>query len=193
MKCFKILSVILALFLLSSCVSKSEKDINELLKNFEEEISAADFRVTYEDERYKYSALLNNSLMCVYADKNGISVQITVSTEKPDNSFSVLCRNSICSFTGFSQSESNRLFTQLQKDKRIKKGKYNLVLSEFDFGTVFIINLRDDKLNTNEHPTLKRPVEEEDISRPTMGMKTAQQLSDKLLYHSLSSDMLNFL
>lgn len=169
MKCFKILPVILALLLLSSCVSKSEKDINELLKGFEGEISAADFRVTREDERYKYSALFGNSLMCVYTDKNGIAVQITISTEKPDKSFSGLCRNLICSFAGFSQSESDRLFTQLQKDKRIEKGKYNLVLSEFDFGTVFIINLRDDELNTNEHPTLKRPVEEEDISRPTMG------------------------
>ena len=49
-----------------------------------------------------------------------------------------------------------------------ESGKFKLIINDYKIGQTMILNRIDNELNTNDLPTLKREVKEEDIARPTL-------------------------
>lgn len=170
MKIFKMVSVLLVLTVLSSCVKSEEKDINEFLKIYNKNLSSESFSITYDEDRYKYSYLAEKDLLiCIYTDKDGVVVQCTVTSSKPQKSFYDACKSVARAFTGQTSDECSSLIETVKSEKKIQKNGNNLVLSDFNIGTVFLINKATDELNTNSNPTLKKHIDKKDISRPTLG------------------------
>lgn len=169
MRLIKFFSLILCLILLTSCTSNSKADVNILLSRFDESLSFEAFKITYENNRYKYSSMIDsNTLLCIYTDKDGIAVQCTLTCEKESKGFNKSCIKLTEAFTCLNEGESKKLLNDAIKDGRADNGEYNLVFERNKLGTVFIINNSDDALTTNENPTLKRHVDEDEISRPTL-------------------------
>lgn len=164
------------IILLSSCTGQKEADIGiftQRLNNSEAfGIEAEAYRITAEGERFKYSYLPdNNTLLCIYTDSDGIVVQCTLTVFKADSAFQKRC-------TALSDS---LLLTDCEKQvaAAFKNGSadyngYKMTLIQSNIGQTFLINHTDDEINTNDSPTLKKHIEKDDITRPTLGAGNAE-------------------
>ena len=171
MKTVKISVCILCILLLCSCTGRSEKGIYELTyllnQNGDFNICAEDYRVTRENDMYKYCVPVNEGLLCVYTDRNGIAVQCTLTVVKENNLFRKNCISLSEALTGCNTDECDRLVKLAFAEGRTDNGQYNFVLISNTVGTTFLVNRSDCEINTNGLPTLKREIRKEDISRPT--------------------------
>lgn len=70
-------------------------------------------------------------------------------------------------FTDFSDDKSRKFL----KDGGDSDG-FRLVTNDYGIGKTMILNRTGNELNTNELPTLKREVKEEDIARPILSDTT---------------------
>lgn len=164
MRPYKIIIPLLIIFLLTACVDQKQLSVDEFLKKYNEnsavELSDTDFTVTKSD-CYAYSAMLDGVLITLYTADDGVVEQCTVTSKKAD--FDSICLNIIHTYTGFSEKKSRDFF---------KKGGnvdgFHLFVNSYDVGKTMILNRSDNELNTNNLPTLKREVKEEDIARPTL-------------------------
>lgn len=167
MKPAKIIIPFLIIILLTACAGQSELNIDEFLAKYNsvsgEVLETSVFTVS-KDKYYTYSLLSDNVLICLYAGRDGNIIQCTATVKSgTENSFDARCVNLIKAFTGFSDAESRR-FLKNKGDS----GKFHLVINDYGIGKTMILNEKGNELNTNDYPTLKRKVNEEDIARPTL-------------------------
>lgn len=173
----------LCLFLLltlSACRPQSGADVNEFLKILGTgniiSAEAESFRITKESERYRYSYAVNDSTMlCLYADKDGVIVQCTVTSFIKNSEYFNICAEITRTFTGRTADESRKLVKSAFDSPVVSDG-YKLALIDSQAGFTFLVNHESDELNTNEYPTLKRHIDEKDISRPTAGRTEKSKL-----------------
>lgn len=163
----KLCGIALIIISLTACTGQSQLNIDEFLAKYNsvsgEALETQMFTVS-KDKYYTYSLLSDNVLICLYAGQDGNIVQCTATVKSgTKNSFDSRCVNLIKAFTGFSDTESNEFF----KNKG-DSGKFHLVMNDYGIGKTMILNEKGNELNTNEYPTLKRQVNEEDIARPTL-------------------------
>lgn len=163
----KLCGIALMIISLTACTGQSQLNIDEFLTKYNsvsgEALEAQMFTVS-KDKYYTYSLLSDNVLICLYAGQDGNIIQCTATVKSgTKNSFDSRCVNLIKAFTGFSDTESNEFF----KNKG-DSGKFHLVMNDYGIGKTMILNEKGNELNTNEYPTLKRQVNEEDIARPTL-------------------------
>lgn len=178
MKKFIISAAIILPLLLGGCTADSECDINELLPLLNERggysLSTDKFTVT-KGEKYCYSAFINeHTLLCIYADENGVISRCTVTTDRGfSNSYMKLCGDAaavIC-------SSGEDIMQAVTKQGRWKSNVWQAILLESEAGKTFLINRISDPMNTNGKPTLKREIRKEDISRPTAAAETTAKTS----------------
>lgn len=174
MKKIIVISVLAFLFTFCSCTAQTQTDINEFLKILGTgnvlSAESADFRITKSDNnRYRYSyAVDDNTMLCLYSGKDGVIVQCTVTSLVRNSDFQSLCTEVTRAFTGLGSSESAKLVKSAFVSP-VEQDDFKLLLIDSKVGYTFLINHISDELNTNEHPTLKRHINKEDISRPTIG------------------------
>lgn len=171
MKPLKIIFPLLLTALLTACVSQTKLNIDELLKKYNDisasELTYSMFTVTEYNDNFVYKRIVDNALLCFYAADDGEIVQCTVTVKKDsERNFKSVCLSVIEAFTGFSNEKSEKLF-----DEKGISEKYKLTVNDYNIGKTMILNKADSELNTNELPTLKREVKEEDIARPTLSDK----------------------
>ncbi len=168
MKPLKIIFPLLIILLLPACVGQKQLNIDELLKKYNKitgsELKSTMFNVYKADENYVYKRVENGTLLCLYSDKDGEIIQCTV-TAKHNGSqdFDSICISIIEAFADMSAEESEKFLKNPGES-----GKYKLIINDYQIGKTMILNRIDNKLNTNNLPTLKREVKEEDIARPTL-------------------------
>lgn len=172
MKPAKIIIPFLIIILLTACAGQSELNIDEFLAKYNsvsgEVLETSVFTVS-KDKYYTYSLLSDNVLICLYADRDGNIMQCTATVKSgTENSFDARCVNLIKTFTGFSDAESRRFLKN-----KVDSGKFHLVINDYGIGKTMILNEKGNELNTNDSPTLKRKVNEEDIARPTLPVQEA--------------------
>ena len=95
-------------------------------------------------------------------------VQCTVTSLVRNSDFQSLCSEVTRAFTGLGSSESAKLVKSAFVSP-VEHDDFKLMLIDSKAGYTFLINHISDELNTNEYPTLKRYINKEDISRPTIG------------------------
>lgn len=171
MKLMRIAAVLAALILLTSCVSQSGQDINdftESLNTLGSFILGTDaYRITAEDERHRYAQMPDDdTLICIYTGSDGYVVQCTLTALKDDKSFRQRCADIAEVFIG---SNANKLTEKAFSDGSAEGSDCKLTLIDSDIGKTFLINRYDDELNTNGSPTLKKHINPEDVTRPTLG------------------------
>lgn len=172
MKCFRLLSVLLILVSLCSCVGQREMDLNELVKKINaDEIllpPAEEFSVYGENNEYRFSCMINSEmLLCVYSGNDGKIRQITLTGEKCGEACTKLRTELIKAFTDTDIQKSQKLLKKAVADGRYIYEIYNIAVIDCDIGETLLLNYAQDEINTNENPTLKRHVSEDDVSRPT--------------------------
>lgn len=168
MKSLKITVPLLIIVLLTACVNQKQLNIDEFLKKYNEisesELRSSMFDISADNEQFIYSRIENGVLLCLYSEKDGEIIQCTVTAKRgSEKSFNSLCLSITEAFTGLSAEESEKLF----KSPGIS-GRYKLTINDYGIGKTMILNRADNELNTNDLPTLKRKVKEEDIARPTL-------------------------
>lgn len=168
MKPLKIILSVLIILCLTSCVGQKQLNIDEMLKKYNSisasELKSSMFAVSKSNELFVYKRIENGVLICLYAGNDGEIIQCTVtakSTEK--EAFEKICVELTETFTDFSAEKSRKLF-----EHGGVSGKFKLTVNNYDIGKTMILNKTGNELNTNELPTLKREVKEEDIARPTL-------------------------
>lgn len=171
MKHIKIIFILTIILTLTACSSQSKIDINGYLKkineNNTEKISIENFLLTSKDGEYIYKNAVNsNILLCLYCNSKGEITQITVTCQKKTAQFDELCINSVSAFTKSEQSKKN--FNKAVTTGNDEFSQYKITYIDYSVGKTVIINYSDSKINTNQNPTLKDYIEEEDISRPTL-------------------------
>lgn len=170
MKLLRLAAVFTVLLLLCSCTSHDADDINEFLKrlNASPPLCAEDFRITARDGLYRYSHMENeNTLICIYAAEDGAVTRCTVTELKNQPEFEKHCVRLTEAFTRLGSEESSMLVKRALDCGNARVEEFKLTLIDSDVGRTFLVCLLDDEINTNEHPTLKGPIDEDDISRPT--------------------------
>lgn len=171
MKRFSIIFLLLFIIPLSACISQSKSDINALIFKFNEINSTKLYteRLSVKKtDRYKYSYMYNNhTLLCFYCGDDGIITQCTITSDEENIKFSEICENISSAFTGMNKDEIHKNFLLIKNGGRIKINEYMMVMNKSNVCRTFIINYADDKINTNEYPTLKGYIDKKDISRPT--------------------------
>lgn len=174
MKKILAVSILIAALTLCSCTAQKETNINEFLKTLDmgNVLSAeeSDFRITKSNEdRYRYSYAINNkTMLCLYSGTDGIIIQCTVTSLVNNSYFQSLCSEITRCFTGLNETESKKLVNSAF-DSPVEINGFKLLLIDSQVGYTFLINHISDEINTNEHPTLKKHIEKEDVSRPTIG------------------------
>lgn len=172
MKPVKIITSFLIIIALTGCVGQQEKNIDEFLKKFNlignETLTSSMFDVTESNDYYIYSLLHSQNLICIYSGKDGVVLQCTVTSKSPtDSSFDELCINITACFTDYDKQKSADFY---------KNGgdcdRYHLFINDYGIGKTMILNLKSNEINSNDYPTLKRPVDEKDIARPTLNEST---------------------
>lgn len=168
MKPLKIIFPLLIIILLTACVGQKQLNIDELLKKYNSitgsELNSALFNVYNADENYVYKRVENGTLLCFYADNDGEIIQCTVTAKSNSNQdFDCICISIIEAFADMSAKESESFFKNPGES-----GRYKLIINNYEIGKTLILNIIDNELNTNDLPTLKREVKEEDIARPTL-------------------------
>lgn len=180
MKLMRIAAVFAAMLTLSACVSQKEADINiftERLNSTEKfSLNADCYRIVSENGRYKYSQMIDdNTLLCVYADSGGIVVQCTLTVLKSDSVFRKRCIAVIQSFLLNDEGSCSKLAESAFTNGSAISDGYKLTLIDSKVGTTFLVNRSDDELNTNESPTLKKHIDKNDITRPTLGREKSDE------------------
>ena len=178
MKFLKSLCLIICLVMLCSCVSQREMNIGEFIKkvNSEAEIlpSSDTFDVYRDGELYRYSKLLNEHLLlCIYSDTDGTAARITLTSEKPDRQYADLRPVLLSAFTGKTADECKKIISEAENAVNISKDIYTIAIIKVGEAETFLISYSDDIINANGCPTLKRHINEKDISRPTIGTQKA--------------------
>ena len=171
MKIFKTICVLLCLCMLCSCTEQREMNIEEYISkiNAENEIlpSAEKFTVYRNNEKYRYSAVLSQHLMLnIASGTDGEITEITLVTDRPDKRYSELRPVLLSAFTDKGIEECTQLISDAENKVKLSFGMYNIAVIDCGSAETFLINYADDELNTNECPTLKRHVDQIDISRP---------------------------
>ncbi len=166
MKKFKLIISLLLIISLTACVGQRQLNINEFLKKYNllsgEVLNAEMFAVSGNEE-FVYSLLHGQSLLCLYCTENGEIIQCTVTAREATPEFERLCINIISTFTDLNADEALNYYKTCGV-----MGKYSLVLNDYGIGKTMILNEKENPLNTNNYPTLKKPIDEEDIARPTL-------------------------
>jgi len=165
--------ITISMIFLCSCTFQKEEDINEFVNTLSsgeiQSVQAEDFRIKNDGERYRYSYVLKNNIMlCLYADRNGVIVQCTVTAISDNSEFALVCNEVTRTFTGKSIEESTALVKKAFKNPLTSDG-YKLTLIDSNVGLTYLINYESDEINTNEYPTLKKYIKKEDVTRPTIG------------------------
>lgn len=168
MKPLKIIFPLLIIMLLAACVGQKQLNIDELLKKYnsitESKLKSTMFNIHKTDDGFVYKRIENEVLLCLYSGNDGEIIQCTV-TAKKDNkqAFDNICTSIIGAFADISAEESEKFFKNPGES-----GKFKLIINDYKIGQTMILNRIDNELNTNDLPTLKREVKEEDIARPTL-------------------------
>lgn len=168
MKSLKILFSVLIIISLTSCVGQKQMNIDELLKQYNSvsgsEIKSEMFTFSKSDGMFVGKHIENGVLLCLYAAEDGEIIQCTVTAKKANNrAFEKTCIELIEAFAGLSAEKSAELFKFTGTS-----GKFRLTVNDYDVGKTMILYKIGNGLNTNDLPTLKREVKEEDIARPTL-------------------------
>lgn len=170
MKKIKIIVSLLLIISLTGCVGQRQLDINEFLNKFNrlsgEALESEMFDISKE-EYFVYSLLHGQNLLCLYCTRDGEIIQCTVTCKEASKDFEQLCINIISTFTDLDTVESRNFF-----DTCGNHDEFNLTLNDYSIGTTMILNKESNPLNTNNYPTLKKPIDEEDIARPTLSDTT---------------------
>jgi hypothetical protein len=173
MKHLKIISILIIILTFTSCVSQKDDNISEFINKlntqYGKNYSESDFIIT-ENNRTTYSLMIDdNTLICLYADGNYIIIQATITTDSADYTtiqetvseiMSVLCN---CS-----KEESDKISAQIKDTVKSEINGYRITYCNYNCGQTVIINRITDELNTNENPTLKDYINEDEISRPVL-------------------------
>lgn len=174
MKLMRFAAVLAALLTLSSCVGQKEADINIFTERLNSDkafsLSADGYRITSENERYRYSQMADgNTIICIYTERDGIVVQCTLTTVKNDSIFRNRCAAAVRSFLLNDKESCSKLTDSAFRNGSVISDGYKLTVIDSEVGITFLINRSDDELNTNESPTLKKHIDKKDITRPTLG------------------------
>lgn len=168
MKPLKIMLSILIILCLTSCVEQKQLNIDEMLKKYNtvsaSELNSSMFSVSKSDGLFVYKLAGSGVLLCFYAENDGEIIQCSV-TAKSDNTevFEKTCIDVTETFADLPQEKARELF-----EKGGVYGKFKLTVIDSGIGKTMILNHVGNELNTNDLPTLKREINEEDIARPTL-------------------------
>ncbi|HAS37590.1 MAG TPA: hypothetical protein DCS04_03120 [Ruminococcaceae bacterium] len=167
MKPYKIIFLLLIIIFLTACVGQKQLSVDEFLIKYNDlsstELKSTDFTVTSNNTYYTYSAVSDGVFIAFYTKSDGVVEQCTVTSKSGSNHFDAACLNIIKVFTDFPDDKSRKFL----KDVGDSDG-FHLVINDYGIGKTMILNRAGNELNTNELPTLKREVREEDIARPTL-------------------------
>lgn len=171
MKPYKIIFPLLIIIFLTACMGQKQLNVDEFLIKYNNlsssELKSTDFTVTSHNIYYVYSAVSNGVFIAFYTKSDGVVEQCTVTSKSGSNHFDAACLNIIKVFTDFSDDKSRKFL----KDGGDSDG-FRLVTNDYGIGKTMILNRTGNELNTNELPTLKREVKEEDIARPILSDTT---------------------
>ncbi len=161
---------ILFILTLTACSSQSKIDINRYLDEIyfsdSSDLSIDDFLLTSKGDEYVYKAVKNGALLSVFCNSKGEITQIVITTQKRSEFYDRLCIASIKAFAGSSQAENE--YKKAVATGEAYTGDFKVTFSDYQIGQTIIINQKSDEINTNNNPTLKRYINEKDISRPTL-------------------------
>lgn len=176
MKYVKSLCIFLCLILLSSCVGQRELDVNEFIKkaNASVEIlpSAENFNIYREDKAYRHSAMINeNMILNFYSLSDGKIQRITLTTDAPDKEYDKLCSVLLETMCDLTVQEAEKILSNAENSVNVKFGIYCIAIIKSDIGETFLISYADDEINSNNCPTLKKHINDEDVTRPTAAVE----------------------
>lgn len=174
MKYISLLCVFLCTVFLCSCTVQREMNTEEFIKkvNAGEEIlpPAESFKAYRDGEYLRYSRVMEKHLMLnLYSQSDGKIQRITLVTDKPDEEYRKLRPLLLSAFTDKSVNECKKLIAEAEKSVNIFFDIYCISVINCDIGETFLISRSADEINTNEYPTLKKHIDDRDISRPTAG------------------------
>lgn len=173
MKYLKIISLALILMLFSSCISTDDKNIHEFIKllNTTEylDLNYEDFALTKNDELIYSYMTQEKSLLSLYSTSTGAITRCSVSSEKNTEDFLKLCIATITAFTNESVDECESAIDRSFAVGKSEISNSVLLTIKNDVGITFIVCHNTDDILSNQKPTLKRHIDEKDISRPTIG------------------------
>lgn len=176
MKKLRFIIPFVLIILLTSCIEQREADIGIFTDCLNSKgclcIDTDSYKITSENGRYRYSYMPDsNTLLCVYTDNNGIVVQCSLTVLKADENFRKMC---ICLSDAFMYESSEKAVGKAFRNGSADIDGYRLALIDSSVGQTFLINHSDDEINTNENPTLKKHIDEKDVSRPILKSDNAE-------------------
>lgn len=160
-KTLKIIStVILLLTIMTSCTSESQKNINELLNELNENYGY-DFKAEYftieKKENIIYHIMTdNNTLYSLYSNKNGEIIQCTLSSfdKNSKKNYNLLIDTGVI-LTNQTQKDFSTFIKNVQEYGKYEKNGWTVVLISHTTADTFIINKSGNPINHNNQPTLK--------------------------------------
>ena len=173
MKYIKSIGIVIMLVFLTSCMSTDQKNIHELIKSVNESdnmsLKFEDFTLT-QGEELTYSYLTDgNSLISLYSSSTGDIIRCSVTGEKKNEEFLTTCKAIVSAFTGEPEEDSETAIRRAIAAGRSEFYRYVLLCVKSDAGISIIACHSGDEFLTNQSPTLKRHIDNDDISRPTIG------------------------
>lgn len=172
MKHLKLALIPILILMLTSCVSNDEKNIHEFIKLInsqgQAELTAEDFKIT-KDNGLQYSYMADeNTLITLYSDESGGIFQCSVTSDGKSNLNRQWYTTLTKCLSGLSEAECENAIEAAQSSGQSTLGIYLITYRNYKIGNTLIINRKDAVLNTNNEPTLKDHIENDDISRPTL-------------------------
>lgn len=138
----KLIIALLLILFLSSCISDSNYNIDELIKELNEKydynLQTEDFSI-FEDEPYKYNTIIEtNILITLYCNANNEIEQCTITSEKNTESFNRISKH------------ITEILTKKSNYKDQNNSEYNgwkIITIENKIGKTILINKSDNKIH----------------------------------------------
>ena len=171
MRCFKCLILLSALLLLTSCAVDSGSSVSELLSavndEYGREYSEDSFTLSRNTELV-YSAVPEAGTMIrLYADKSYVVFRAVITTVKNLKYAETACAEFTSALAGEAYADCVRAVKSAEADGSAPIGDRIIIFVDAAGSKTFIICGKSDELNTSDKPTLKRYVDDADVSRPT--------------------------
>ncbi|MBQ7549417.1 MAG: hypothetical protein IJT03_06910 [Clostridia bacterium] len=177
MRYLKIITVLAALLTLASCAVEGGSSVSELLEAVNDEYGRAyseDSFTLSRSTELVYSAVPEAGTMIrLYADTNYVVFRAVITTVKNLKYAETACAEFTSALTGEAYADSVKAVKTAEKDGSSPIGDRIIIFVDVAGSKTFIICGESDVINTSDKPTLKRFVDDEDVSRPTVGDGTA--------------------
>lgn len=179
----KLCAVALVLLLiLPSCAVEGGSSVSELLKAVNAEYGRAyseDSFTLSRNTELVYSAVPEAGTMIrLYADDNFVVFRAVITTVKNLKYAETACAEFTSALSGEAYADCFRAVKSAEKDGSSPIGDRVLIFVDAAGSKTFISCKESDVINTSDKPTLKRYVDDEDVSRPTVGNSTAEAADD---------------